>query len=520
MAILNTRIKLRNDSISNWTGSTSLIYKGEVALGYDNSKYVIKIGTTDTGTTWDSLTENLSIPAANVVGIKDYKLVESPEGTFKLQYSTDGTTWTDVADSTFSLTFTGTYDKTTNPIALKDYVDAAVEGATTQYYEGVRAVTYNEDGSVASKETDEQVIARVVGDKTVKGGSTFVIKTLLDGVDKYEYIAFTYDTTTNPSVPTWKPMDGNYDWNTVYATENIMATKAVGTITIPTSGSTTFDIKGKSIKQIFEKLLAEEKCPTVTSPSASLTSKLAGQAFTADKSVEIGSTISLSYSTSLNAGSYTYGPETGVTAQSYNVVLKNGSTEVQTLTTSSGTFDSIVIGSGDSYTITSTITHNAGSTPLTNMGNDATQENGSGETVEAIAAGSESAGPSKTVKPYHMGRFYGTVTSKVSGSDLTSAQIRNLTKNNSSTTSGTFTFTVPEGAATIIIAAYGTKTLSKVVNTTVNADMTSSFAKTSGVTVAGADGDPESEHAGEYTVWTYSPASAYGSSANLSVTIA
>jgi hypothetical protein len=156
MAVLNTRIKLRNDLISNWIGSTTLIQKGEVALGYDDSKYVIKIGTTDTGTVWDDLPENLTIPATNIVGLKDYRLVEdsASAGTFKLQYTTDGSVWTDVENGTISLAFTGTYNKTTNPIALKDYVDTQVAGATTQYFEGIRSITYDENGAEIITSTD------------------------------------------------------------------------------------------------------------------------------------------------------------------------------------------------------------------------------------------------------------------------------------------------------------------------------------------------------------------------------
>ena len=103
---------------------------------------------------------------------------------------------------------------------------------------------------------------------------------------------------------------------------------------------------------------------------------------------------------------------------------------------------------------------------------------------------------------------------------ITSAIIRGLTKNNSSTTTGTFSFTVKSGARSIVIAIAGNRTLSKVLNTTVNADMTESFTKcTDLVSVAGADA-PSMDNAGDYSVWFYTPAEAYASDANLTVTIA
>jgi len=51
---IQTRIKLRNDTLTNWTNSTIKIFKGEAALGYDSTsnKYEIRIGTSDDGSTW------------------------------------------------------------------------------------------------------------------------------------------------------------------------------------------------------------------------------------------------------------------------------------------------------------------------------------------------------------------------------------------------------------------------------------------------------------------------------------
>ena len=60
--------------------------------------------------------------------------------------------------------------------------------------------------------------------------------------------------------------------------------------------------------------------------------------------------------------------------------------------------------------------------------------------------------------------------------------------------------------------------LAKVLNTTVNADMTESFIKQT-VKVAGADNDTSSKYAKDYNVWVYTPAEAYGSTAALTITL-
>jgi hypothetical protein len=95
---------------------------------------------------------------------------------------------------------------------------------------------------------------------------------------------------------------------------------------------------------------------------------------------------------------------------------------------------------------------------------------------------------SVTFTCYREGFFYGTSTSKINASELTSTEIRALSKTNTGYVSGKKTFTVPVGAATIIFACPADKTgVTKVYNKTVNADMTSSFTKTAGVKVNGAE---------------------------------
>lgn len=371
-----------------------------------------------------------------------------------------------------------------------------------------------------AEQTDAEAISGIVGENPLQAGDVCIVKRLIAG-SAYSYTAYVYKDSTNG----WVAMDGNYDAENVYFDSDLSFTENIGVKKIDATGSGTIAAEGKNLKQVLQSILAQEKYPTVAQPAASIQLKNNTTNVNADTAVEYGTSVTPAYSTSLSAGSYTYGPATGITATGYSVQLKNGTTNVgDAKTTASGTFDAVTISSGDSYTIVSTISHGAGSTPVTNMGNDATKdiEDCEGSKVSAIAAGNKSV-TSKKFTGYKMGRFYGTLTSVVPASEVTSAQVRTLTKNNASTTTGTFEFDVPVGAKTIVIAIAdtqaGARSLKQVLNTTVNADMTTSFAKEAGVVVAGADGSTTSGNQGYYTVWTYSPAEAYGSTAHLKVTI-
>ena len=241
---INTRIKLRTATLTEWTNNPQSvkIYKGEAALGLDttNNKYIIKIGTSDSGSWWKDLSEDLTIPAGNVTGLgdNDYRLNfenDTENNCFKIKLETkkhgSSDSWTAISDYVASIKTTSVsgsaYDPSTNPFALKDYVDQAVSDASTQYYEGVRG----------SGETDQQVIARVTSGITVKSGSTFVIKTAIDGANKYEYVAFTYGTVSG--VAGWNPMDGNYNAKNSYVDTAITDGKSTPT-TVITAGTNLY----------------------------------------------------------------------------------------------------------------------------------------------------------------------------------------------------------------------------------------------------------------------------------------
>lgn len=349
--------------------------------------------------------------------------------------------------------------------------------------------------TATSEQTDIEAINAAVGDATVKQADMAVVKRTITG-DYTSYTAYIYDGNA------WAAMDGNYDAENVYMSKDLTITASVGVQTVGSSGSTTVATAGKNLKQVFDTLFAAEKDPTATAPTVSAVS-LSGAA-----AKEVGTTISPSYSCTFNAGSYTYGPATGITVKTWSITDSKGNTA----STSSGTFDSFKIKAGETYNVSATATYTAGATPVTNLGNACE--------AKKIAAGTTAKKTSSSYTGYRQGHFMGTLTTATASNAITSAIVRNLTtKKNGNYAAGKVTLTVPVGAATIVIACPADKTgITNVLNTTVNADMTSSFVKST-VTVAGADGDATSEYAASYNVWTYSPAEAYGSSASLTVTL-
>ena len=140
-------------------------------------------------------------------------------------------------------------------------------------------------------------------------GDMGVVISAIDGADgtKKSYTAYVYDEGV------WKAMDGNYDAGNVYFGEDLTYTVAIGTLAKP-NGSGTLQAKGKSVKEVLASILAKEANPSKTEPSVSFTTSNGLGTY------EIGTKKNLTYAVSLSADEYTYGPATGITAQSWSVV--------------------------------------------------------------------------------------------------------------------------------------------------------------------------------------------------------
>ncbi len=361
------------------------------------------------------------------------------------------------------------------------------DGITT--YENLHAIYAGEIPTAASHyegvkqngESDMEVIARVLAAGNV--GETheddiFIVKTLIAG-GKYSHTAYVYDGAK------WVAMDGNYNADNVYFDEDMLVTKEIGYITL-TNGQGTIPSSGKNIKEVFEAMFVKEQNPTTTQPKVALT-------FSQAKAYEVGSKVIPSYSATFNAGSYTYGPATGVTVTTWEVTDTDGNTSAS----ASGTFPEITVADGTNYKITAKATHTEGAVPVTNK--KTPYEAGK------IAAGSKST-TSSAVTGYRS-FFYGVLDTATANAPLTSAIIRGMTNGGAYNGSKTFTLNGSATAKRIVIAIPASSTragLKEVILTSaMNTPVTDSYVKTANaVEVEGVNGAT----AVSYNVYVYEPA--------------
>lgn len=348
--------------------------------------------------------------------------------------------------------------------------DGATSYADLKYFGGDSAKNFNVEPT--GEETDVAAITRVVGDAEIHTGDTAIVKRAIIG-DKVSYTAYVYDGE-------WKAMDGNYSADNVYFDEDITYTVAFGTLAKP-SGSAKFAATGKNVTQVFSSLMAQEAAPSKTNPAVSFSAQGGFGTY------EIGTKKTLTYTAALSAGSYTYGPATGITANSWSVSC-TGVTDK--LTSATGSFADVVAES-TAKTITATATYGDGAIPVTNLGN--AYPNGQ------IKAGSASK-TSNTLQGVRF-MFWGPMTAD---NALNSANIRGLSGKKASAT-GNITFGAGSGAVKVVVAVPAGRKITKVLLTSaMNADITSTFVKQGAqVQVEGAEGYT----ATGYDIYVYQPAS-------------
>lgn len=282
------------------------------------------------------------------------------------------------------------------------------------------------------------------------------------------------------------------DPSTVVFPDGVQTTYAIGNVELE-NGMGTLVQPGGTLSDFFN-IFIDEQNPVTTDPSVSLTF---GQA----KAYEVGSKVTPTYSASLSAGSYTYGPATGVTASAWEVTDTSGNKS----TAASGSFPEFTVADGTSYKITAKATHGEGTIPLTNTKN----EYPDGQ----IKAGSKSA-TSGAVTGYR-NTFYGTLTAK---NTTDSSTIRGLSGKSGKTLANgnSFTIAIPVGALRVVFAYPATLrdvTSVKDVNG-MNAEINSSFMKST-VAVEGAN----SHTAIDYKVYVLDYAEANGTANKYTVTI-
>lgn len=349
--------------------------------------------------------------------------------------------------------------------------DGSTSYADLKYFGGDSAKNFDvvpNDG-----EEDVAAITRVVASAEVHTGDTAIVKRVISG-DKISYTAYVYDGE-------WKAMDGNYRADNVYFDDDITYTVAIGTLAKP-SGSAKFAAKGKNVEQVLSSLMAQEANPSKSNPAVSFSSTGGLGTF------EIGTKKNLTYTAALSAGGYTYGPATGITAQTWEVSCTGVADKLATAT---GTFENVV-AEATAKKITAKATYNDGAIPVTNLGNQYPDGQ--------IKAGTASKDSGNLIGVRHM--FYGVV--KSADFALDSAHIRGL--NHEAAAKKTIsTFTAGDGALKVVVACPAGYNVTKVtLPSAMGADATADFVKQGGtVQVEGAEGYT----AAAYSVWVFEPAS-------------
>lgn len=371
-----------------------------------------------------------------------------------------------------------------NPVLLQGEIGIEDDSGLFKIGDGVKAwdaLGYANDAKTASHyevsanedETDTEAVARVLPDTTFNQDDIVIVSRIISGT-KISKTAYVYDGGT------FKALDGNYDAENVYFDADLIATAPIGVITIPSSGSTTISAEGKNVKQVLSSILAQEKNPTATKPSATIT-------LTNAKAYEVGTTLNPAYTTKFDAGKYTYGPATGITATSYSV--SDGATTKETAT---GSFDTLTVSDSTNYKLSLTVAYGDGTVPKTNLGNDYASAQ--------IKAGNATA-TSGAITGYRS-FFYGVDDTDTA---IDSALIRGLTNGGAYSAKTLTTFGAHEGAKRVIVAVPANKTgVTKVLMpSAMNADATANFVQQANINVEGVDGYT----ATAYKVWVYAPAS-------------
>lgn len=221
------------------------------------------------------------------------------------------------------------------------------------------------------------------------------------------------------------------DASQVMFSQDLVFTEQFGKYT-PSGGKVTIPANGDSLLEVLLNAFATDSNPSITQPSVTISSS-------DFKAYEVGTNVTPSFTASLNAGSYEFGPATGITASSWSVV--DNAQPQNTVNTASGSFPQFQVIDNTNYSITATATYEDGAIPKTALGQDYAEGQ--------IKAGSKQANKG-TITGFRNG-FYGTLTDTT---ELTSEVIRGLSgKNNRAVTAGTvWNISIPVGAKRVVFA--------------------------------------------------------------------
>ena len=211
------------------------------------------------------------------------------------------------------------------------------------------------------------------------GDVAIVKSTFADG--KISYTSYVYDSTLDDGAEDgahgWSAMDGNYSASNVFLKNEITLAGDFEKVGNMAKGDVV--AAGTSLEALFGSILQQELEPTNSLPTAEITasggSGEVGSAFTAPTA-----TLKIT-----GVGSYTFGPETGITFAIDNVKLAEGAdpdaatnfatnsavmAKDSTITLKAAGDGYRYADSSKSFTFSATATHTEGAMPVTNLGNN------------------------------------------------------------------------------------------------------------------------------------------------------
>ena len=532
--VIKTTFQLRRGNLEVWERNNPILAKGEPSFVID--KNALKIG--DGVTPWKDL---------EYIGVNQEDLAKAIEDYFKDNPGTGGAgsdgrgiisiirtkgngepgsvdvytiTYTDLTTSTFTVYNGKDGQPGTNGrgiTAIMPPEGGGIPGLydvyTINYTDGTTSTfkVYNgKDGSSADYEQRAPQIFQASSFESLPTTNVYIgdfgIVKVQFGNNNQSHTAYIY--TENG----WAAMDGNYSADNVYFDEDLLVTTKIGTIQTLTNGQATLSAKGKTLKQVFSSLIAERKNPSATLPSGAveLTNYENGNYL-----VEVGETITPTWKTTFSAGSYTYGPATGVTSTQAKVYLSTNSNSSSII--SAGEMNGKT-GSLSALTIEdSTTKHYAKvdygwtqgtSVPKDNFGDDYTNAS---KNLPIQAASNKVDISTYYIQGYRKA-FFG---SRVSPIELNSYNIRSLADNTNSFNSS-FTIAIDQGATQVVIAVPPGRVVKKVEdNGAFGQDILEAFDTylgSSGIKVGGADATSSNigGYALYYNVYVYNPSTPLG----------
>ena len=396
----------------------------------DSNQGVLYLGTKKiAGGGTDGVIENITID-----NLSDVLISKDLATTSFLTYDTTQSKWVDtpIDELVFAGETPGLVPAATMLEPEKYFLRADGTWAEIEIPEATSATQVFEI-TLVKGQTHADAISAKVGDAELAVGDIAIVKELIatgvtDNEEKYHYTSYVYNGSA------WAAMDGNYNAKNIYFSDDFTFTEAVGTVSIPSSGSTVVEAKGKNLAEFLAALFAEEDLePDITKPSVNTFS------MTKTGSYEAGTTVTgITYSATFADGNYQYGPEpTGSTATGWTIKDNAGNTIG---TTASGSVSDLLVTDSTNFYLSATADYSDGSAAKTNLGNDSEKK---------ITASTTSAKSSSAIKGYRY-TFYGTMTTK---SDITADIVRGLTKSGATYKNGsTFNISIPVGAIRTVIA--------------------------------------------------------------------